>query len=128
MPTVNRTRLLSLSEREFRREADAPAPAPAKQKFRPIRLALAKYGNDWDRKRGSAARLMAVLLRESDDELTVRVCESVSTCRTYAGAADWLASEARYLRKLAGMLDTASGRLGVVLQRCGQVSIPTSNA
>ena len=126
MPTVNRTRLLNLSEREFRREADAPERAPASQKFRPIRLALSKYGNDWDRKRGSAARLMAVLLRESDDQLTGRVCEDDNTSRTYRGAADWLAGEARYLRKLAGMMDTAAGRLGVTLQRCGHSSTPAA--
>lgn len=128
MPTVNRMRLLSLSEREFRRETNAPAPTPSTQKFRPIRLALSKYDSGWDKKRGSAARLMAVLLRESDQQLTERVCETDVSSRTYRGAAEWLTGEARYLRKLAGMMETASTRLGVVLQRCGDSKAPPSNA
>ncbi len=121
MPTVNRSRLLALSEKEFRREAEAPEPRPARSTFRPIRLNINKYDSTWDRKRGSAARMTAILLRESDTQLTERVCESAASCRTYGGAADWLAGEARYLRKVASMMDSAAGRLGVVLQRCGAV-------
>jgi hypothetical protein len=119
MPAVNRLRLVNLSEKEFRREAAAPAPLPVRSTFRAIRLNLGKYDSTWDKKRGSAARLMAVLLRESDAELTDRVCASAESCRTYGGAQDWLATEARYLRKVAQMMDSAAGRLGVVLQRCG---------
>ena len=127
MPAVSRLRLHSLAEREFKREAISPAPAPVVRNFRALKLSLAKFDPNWDRKRGSAARMMALLLREGDDQLTVRVCESESSAKTYGGAADWLTSEARYLRKLAGMMDTASGRLAAVLQRCGHTSVPTSN-
>jgi hypothetical protein len=120
-------RLLTLSDREYQRENNtAPAPQPATKKFKAVRLNLARYDGSWDRKRGSAARLMAVLLRESDDQLTERVCQDAQACRTYRGAADWLAGEAQYLRKLAAMMETASSRLTVVLQRCGHsASSPT---
>jgi hypothetical protein len=57
---VNRSRLLALSDKEFRRETDAPAPKPRDSKFRPLRLNISKFDGVWDRKRGSAARLMAV--------------------------------------------------------------------
>lgn len=115
---INRTRLLALSEREFRTQSEAPQPKPANTKFRALRLNITKFGDGWDRKRGAAARLMAVLLRESDAQLTERVCETSDSSKTYNGAADWLTREARYLRKVASMMDTAAGRLGVALQRC----------
>jgi hypothetical protein len=121
MSTVNRSRLLALSDKEFRREVAAPEPRPARSNFRPVRLNINKYDSAFDRKRGAAARMMAVLLRESDAQLTDRVCESAATCRTYGGAQAWLQGEARYLRKLAGNMDSAAGRLGVVLQRCGAI-------
>jgi hypothetical protein len=38
--------------------------------------------------------------------------------QTYADAADWLQRESQYLRKVALLLETASGRLSVVLTRC----------
>jgi hypothetical protein len=121
MSIVNRSRLLALSEKEFRREVAAPEPRPVNASFRPIRLNISKYDSAFDRKRGAAARMMAVILRESDAQLTDRVCESAATCRTYGGAQSWLQGEARFLRKLAGNMDSAAGRLGVVLQRCGAV-------
>lgn len=121
MPTVNRSRLLSLSEKEFRREVAAPEPRPSQSSFRAIRLNISKFDATWDKKRGAAARMTAILLRESDAQLTDRVCESAASARTYGGAADWLSGEARYLRKMAKMMDSAAGRLGVVLQRCGAV-------
>lgn len=124
---VNRMRLVALSEKEFRREAAAPTPLPIRSTFRAMRLNLGKFDSAWDKKRGSAARLMAILLRESDSQLTERVCASAESARTYGGAADWLASEARYLRKVAGQMESAAGRLGVVLQRCGD-SPPASDA
>jgi len=120
MPAVNRARLLALSDKEFSRESAAPVRRPAKAKFRALRLNLNKFDAAWDRKRGSAARMMAVLLREGDTELAGRVCASTEAGRTYDGAAAWLAGEARYLRKVANMMEIAAGRLGVVLQRCGR--------
>jgi hypothetical protein len=121
MPRVNRTRLIALSHREFNREAQAPALAPTgPSKFRGVRLSLNRYDVTWDKKRGAAARLMAVVLRESDQELTQRVCASAQSASTYRGAAEWLASEAQHLRKHVRHLDSAAGRLAVVLERCGQ--------
>ena len=38
MPAVNRSRLLALSEKEFKGESTAPTPKPASSRFRAIRL------------------------------------------------------------------------------------------
>jgi hypothetical protein len=120
--SVNRMRLVALSEREFSRESQAPAPIQPDRKFKPVKLSLARYDSTWDRRRGSAARMMAVLLRESDGELTERVCASSDSATTYRGAAEWLAGEARLLRKHVAHLESAAGRLSVVLHRCGRAT------
>lgn len=119
MPRVNRARLLALSSREFSKESAVPVPVPANRKFRPVPLKLARYDASWDRKRGAAARMMAVVLRESDEQLTARVCASPQSSTTYRGAKEWLASEAQALRKHVRHLESATSRLMVVLQRCG---------
>lgn len=125
MPKVNRTRLIALSNREFHREAGSPGPVTAtKRRFRGIGLSLAKYDGGWDKKRGAAARMMAVILRESDEQLTERVCASPQSATTYRGAAEWLAGEAQHLRKHVRHLDSAASRLSVVLERCGQAAGP----
>lgn len=118
MPRVNRARLLALSSREFSKESVAPAPAPANRKFRPVPLKLARYDASWDKKRGAAARMMAVILRESDQQLTERVCASPQSATTYRGAAEWLTGEAQHLRKHIRHLDSAASRLEVALLRC----------
>ena len=87
MANVNRARLLALSHKEFSRESAAPVTRSPTSKFGALRLNLSKFDAAWDRKRGSAARMMAVLLRESDTELAGRVCESPETGRTYDSAA-----------------------------------------
>ncbi len=92
-------------------------PPPANRKFKPIKLNAARFDSGWDRKRGAAVRLTAVLLREDDAALQQRVCENERTAKTYADAADWLQRESAYLRKIARLLDTAGGLL-VVLTRC----------
>lgn len=121
---MNRTKLRALSDREFQRQAGEPAAPPTKKRFRAMSLSLARYDAGWDRKRGSAARMMAVVLRESDLELTERVCASPQSATTYRGAAEWLAGEAQHLRKHVRHLDSAAGRLSVVLERCGQAAGP----
>ena len=119
MSPSNPVRLLKLADREFRQLTEKPSALPAVRKFKPIRLNAARFDQSWDRKRGAAVRLTAVLLSADDAELTRRVCESALTVKTYTGAADWLARESAYLRRVARLLDTAGGRLSVVLGRCG---------
>ena len=88
------------------------------RKFKAVNLNPARFDNSWERKRGAAVRLTAVLLREDDAALERRVCEDDKSRKTYSAAADWLARESAHLRKVARLLDTAGGRLGTVLDRC----------
>jgi hypothetical protein len=114
----NPSRLLKLADREFRQlTGKPPAPVPSR-KFKPVRLNAAKFDSGWDRKRGAAVRLSAVLLGEDDAALERRVCENERSTKVYADAANWLQRESAYLRKVARMLDTAGGRLTSVLGRC----------
>ena len=127
MPPGNPTRLLTLADREFRQlTEDRSAAPPAPRRFKPVRLNVTRFDQSWDRKRGSAARLMAVLLREDDSALHQRVCESERTAKTYADAAGWLQRESAYLRRVSRLLDTAAGRVEAVLERCSaqQASAP----
>jgi len=118
MSPGNRVRLLALADREFRQLANTkPKPEP-NRKFKPIKLNPARFDTAWDRKRGAAVRMTSVLLRHDDIELESRVCESAKSAKTYAEAADWLQRESEYLRKVARLLEMASGRLSVVLTRC----------
>lgn len=65
--------LLKLADREFRELTDRrPVPLPSR-KFRPVKLNAAQFDQSWDRKRGAAARLTAVVLREDDAALERRV-------------------------------------------------------
>jgi len=114
----NPARLLKLSEREFTQLTGKPATPVPSRKFKPMRLNPARFDNAWDRKRGAAVRLTAVLLAEDDAALEQRVCEDDRSRKTYSAAADWLQRESAYLRKMARLLDTAGGRLGTVLGRC----------
>ena len=118
MSPGNRVRLLALADREFGQLTNAkPKPEP-NRKFKPIKLNPARFDQSWDRKRGAAVRMTSVLLRQDDIELESRVRESAKSAKTYADAADWLQRESQYLRKIARLLETASGRLSVVLTRC----------
>ena len=119
MPPGNPIHLLKLADREFRQlTEDRPPPPTSTRRFKPIRLNATRFDQSWDRKRGAAVRLTAVLLQEDDAALQRRVCENDKTVKTYASAADWLARESAYLRKMARLLDTAGGRLSSVLGRC----------
>jgi hypothetical protein len=118
MPIGNSTRLLTIVDREFRQLVEKPEPIVPTRKFKPIKINAARFDQSWDRKRGAAARLMAVLVREDDASLERRVCESALAAKTYAGAAAWLQRESAYLRRIAKLLDTAGGRLVAVLSRC----------
>lgn len=118
MSPGHRARLLSLADREFRQLTGKPvAPIPSR-KFKPIRVNAARLDSSWDKKRGAAVRLTAVLLAHDDAALEQRVCGDERTRKTYTAAVDWLARESAYLRKVARLLDTAGGRLTSVLGRC----------
>jgi hypothetical protein len=70
---------------------------------------------------------MAVLLREDDTTLQRRVCENDRSAKTYADAVSWLQRESIYLRKVSRLLDTAAGRISVVLERCQGGHSPNPN-
>jgi len=118
MSPGNRAQLLALANREFRQLTNTkPAPEP-NRKFKAIKLNPNRFDSSWDRKRGAAVRMTSVLLGHDDISLESRVCQNAKSAKTYADAADWLQRESEYLRKVARLLETASGRLSVVLTRC----------
>lgn len=123
MSPAHRIRLMALSEREFKREARTPAPIEPQRKFKPIKVNLAKLDSTWDRKRGAAVRMMAVVLRDDDASLTERV---TSDGAAYTEAASWLRRESTYLEKTSRMMNTAAARLAAALARArsapGQVT------
>jgi hypothetical protein len=118
MSPGNPARLLKLADREFAQLTGKPAAPVPSRRFKPMRLNAARFDSAWDRKRGAAVRLTAVLLNEDDSALEQRVCADERSVKVYADAADWLQRESAYLRKVARLLDTAGGRLGAVLGRC----------
>ena len=128
MPAGNPARLLKLADHEYRQLTETRPPQPSTRRFKPIRLNAARFDQSWDRKRGAAIRLTAVLLREDDTTLQRRVCENDKTVKTYTSAADWLARESAYLRKISRLLDTAGSRLSGVLARCQRAGEGTSRA
>jgi hypothetical protein len=118
MATGNPTHLLKLADREFKAlTEERPTPQPTR-KFKSMKLNAARFDQSWDRKRGAAARMTAVVLRADDATLERRVCESERSFKTYSSAADWLQRESAYLRKMARLLDAANERLATVLGRC----------
>lgn len=96
---------------------------PATRTFRGKALDLARFDHSWDRKRGSAMRMTAVLLRDDDQTLERRICADERSRRDFGEAASWLTREAEQLRKVARMHETAAERLSVVIQRCGPGSL-----
>ena len=118
MSPANSVRLLKLADREFHQLTGKPATPVPRRKFKPVKLNAARFDSAWDRKRGAAVRLTAVLLGEDDAALEHRVCGDERARKTYSAAADWLQRESAYLRKVARLLDTAGGRLSSVLGRC----------
>jgi hypothetical protein len=109
---------MKLSRLEYEREVQQPHQPPTRKTFTGKRLRLSRYARDWDLKRGSAARLMSILIGADSETLQARVCESDRATRDYEGAVEWFAKEAQTLRQTAAMHDTVSSRLQVVLERC----------
>ena len=97
MPVGTSTRLLTLVDREFRQLVEKPAPIVPIRKFKPVKINAARFDRSWDRKRGAAARLMAVVLREDDAALL----QAPRVQPRYARATAWLQRESAYLRKMA---------------------------
>lgn len=118
MSPGNPSRLLKLSDRAFQQLTGKPAVPVLAQRFKAVKLNAARFDSGWDRKRGAAVRLTAVLLADDDAALEQRVCADERSTKVYADAADWLQLESAYLRKIARMLETAGGRLTSVLGRC----------
>jgi hypothetical protein len=104
-------KLLSIAEREYKGTRAKPAP----KKFKALNLNPGRFDASWDRKRGSAVRLMSVVLREDDELLRRRVAASPESERTYQSAVAWFMREAEMLRKSANLLEVAAGRLSAVL-------------
>lgn len=123
MSPGSRIHLLTLADREFRREIQAPRARPAKSTFKALNIGLNKFDSGWDRKRGAAARLTGILLREDSTALHERVCADAKATKTYDQAAEWLQKEARYLRKVALLQETAASRLQSVLDRCREMRL-----
>jgi hypothetical protein len=55
--------LLHLADREFRELTYKSLTLEPARKLKPIKLNVARFDNTWERKRGAAVRLTAVLLR-----------------------------------------------------------------
>lgn len=108
-------KLFALAEREFKRNT---SKTPAREKFRGLKLNISKYDETWDRRRGAAARMMGVILREGDEALLKRVGADASELKAYSDAPTWLQREAEHLRRHVAMLELAAGRLTTVLERC----------
>lgn len=117
MSPEKRIQLMALVEREFRRESRVPQQVKPERKFKSVKMSLARFNTGWDRKRGSAARLMAVVLRDDDQSLAQRVGENEATMKAYSDAAKWLRRESVYLEKTSRAMSSAAGRLDVVLAR-----------
>lgn len=113
MNTSKLSRLLALSDAEF----DRKRPTATRRRFKPLNVSLAKYGTDWERRRGAAIRLMAVVLGESSESLYAKISADAQTARDFVDAAQWLRGEATYFRKAANRLDTAVARLHSVILR-----------
>ena len=82
MSPGNPARLLRLVDREFRDLTGEPARSSPAPRFKALKLNPARFDRAWDRKRGSAVRLMAVVLREDHEALQRRVCENEQTAKT----------------------------------------------
>lgn len=106
-------RLMSLSDAEYTRKRTTPT----RQRFKPVKVDLLKLNPEWDRERGAAARMTAVILGHDSDSLLQTVSADAETAATFADAVAWLEKEARTLRKIAGRHEVAVTRLTSALCR-----------
>jgi hypothetical protein len=101
-------RLLALSDSEFKRRR---TQLPKLKKFKAKPIDVRKFDGEWQRERGAAVKLMAVVLREDSDGLFAKVSATPETAATFADAIAWLLKEGELLRKTAERHDTAAARL-----------------
>jgi hypothetical protein len=87
MSPGNPSRLLKLADCEFTQFTGKPAVPVPSRKFKPLKVNAARFDSGWDRKRGAAVRLTAVLLGEDDAALEQRVCADGRSVKVYADAA-----------------------------------------
>ena len=101
-------RLLALSDAEFRRKRTQPAKVKA---FKAKPIDVRTFDGEWERHRGAAVRMMAVVMREDSEGLFSKVSVDPQTAGTFAEAICWLTKEAELLRKTASRHDLAAARL-----------------
>jgi hypothetical protein len=101
-------RLLALSDAEFSRRRKQPTKLKT-FKARPIDVRT--FDRAWERYRGAAVRVMAVVLREDSDSLYAKVTSDAKTMATFTDAIGWLQKEAELLRKTAERHELAASRL-----------------
>lgn len=104
------SRLLALTEREYRNNQAVPAP----RKFKGLRLNLNRLDGEWERRRGAGVRLAAILLRDDSEALQRRAGADKPA---FTRALPWLRREAAQLRKSANLVDKAVSCLTAVLER-----------
>lgn len=100
-------RLLALSDSEYKRKRTEPVRSTFKGRSIDVR----KLGKDWERQRGGAARLAAMLLREDSEGLYAKVAADPQTAITFADAVGWLKKEAELLAKVVERHELAASRL-----------------
>ena len=101
-------RLLALSDAEFSRRRKQPTQ---QKNFKARPIDVRKFDRAWERYRGAAVRMMAVVLREDSDGLYAKVSAEPKTAATLADAVGWLQKEAELLRQTADRHDLAASRL-----------------
>jgi len=109
MPSGNPIRPLQLAGRELRQLTNKPLTIEPASKFKPVKLNVARFDDCWQRKRGAAARLTAVLLIRAI-RVTQTPCRALKTSDV--------------MQRLYGAVLTARNR--DVPSRCPSVSIDKS--
>ena len=100
-------RLLALTDAEFKRKR----AEPQRYTFKGRSIDLRKLGKAWEKERGAAARMAAIVLREDSEGLFAKVSADPQTAATFAEAIGWLKKEAELLTKAVERHEIAASRL-----------------
>lgn len=114
MTQTRMARLLAFSDAEFGLNRTA---TPVRPRFKARKVNLTALDTDWDRRRGAAARMMAIVLRDDSESLLAKMEADPVKAESFSDAAAWLRKEATLLRKTAGRMDLAVARLTAVIAR-----------